>query len=1193
MKKEELFFLVLFVWFLFLVKEVNAITNTSEIRAWYIGDRIGNWDALAELAKDYKINMIVPGCLWLYGAMYPSKYAYQFYGTPPSRDELALALQAFHSRGIEVHCMMLVFFIWEGFPKDLPIPESWKAVNCENKTINWADPCHPKVRELIKNLTQELASNYDIDGFMFDYIRYDQTGYSEQESYSQYCKEWFENDTGIKVTNWPTDVCPGGQYHRQWMEWRVTPITKMVEDIRNWMLEIKPNLEFSAAVFTIFSRDAYAYWRWDIGQDTANWVGKNYLDMVNPMCYTPNVEDYKQYVTNSTRYFVGTKEGKIPIVIWTSSGALHTETTSEVLKSIIEACREVGCDGWIIWRYGGPENLNPETPDIRPTFQLLDLPDTFSLGSIKAFPSANEATIAWITDKPTTSKVEYSLSPLFVPNFTSGSWGSGFPYWDIVYNPGIILEDNTNVTVHKITLTNLQEGTTYYFRVQSKDDSGIVTSKVYNFTTGTGSYPITISGKVTDSENNLPVKAIVYCNNYGSVSDNNGNYAIKLKSGGSCDLTAESFGYITKKIPISFSGSITQNIILEPIKVSLKGRIVNKTGYPVQAEIKVYKDNNLISSTQTDSQGNYSFNLRIGTYDFEVKPLNFFASIRIPSVRIMRNEEGKIKEITFLDSNRISILADIETKQIIEIDPIKVKKVFYNGTEIGSDTSISSLKPNKWYYDFSKGKLYLKLDPYPKTECIHECCKNETNYYDKPCPSDKYCSNNVCKPKTSCPFECCINEEKYLDKLCPPPSYCVNRKCVEYSGYWKFDEGSGNIAYDSSGLGNNGTIYGATWSSDCISGKCLDFDGIDDYVKVPNSPTLTIDGEITLEAWVYLRGWNRAYPGIASKYYPRGYLLGIQNSTGKWTFWLRTKEGGLGIIWSDDLAEFNKWVHLAVVRDSNNIVKMYVNGTLQSTTITLKGSIAEPDRDFLIGQWDGYINGKIDEVIVYNRALSEAEIKAHANGNYQPLPKCSDGTGYGYCSLTKPYYCDNGSLIVKCSLCGCPSEQICAISEGKEVCISPAGKAKTFGNTNIGNSSTNVISKNFIYGSKFSLSEKALVTNISVYAYFGADYNRNYKAMIYSDSNGLPGALKGVSEEKHCNEAWKWYTFNFDPALVLNPGNYWLMVWSDVNWYILKYDPGGNHAYKSVTYGIPPNPFGSPDGTGNQSISIYATYLPI
>ena len=1179
--KKFIFFLILFsLLFALSIENVSAITNRSEIRGWYIAEaKNADWDLIAQTAKDYKINMLVPGCVWLYGAIYPSKYAYQFYGTPPSRDELALALEAAHSRGIEVHCLMLVFFIWEGFPKDLPIPEEWKAVNCNNETVNWADPCHPKVREFIKNLTTELAANYDIDGFMFDYIRYDQTGYSAQESYSIYCKEWFENDTGIHVENWPTDVCSGGPYHRQWMEWRVTPITKIVENVRKWMLAIRPDLEFSAAVFPIFSSNAYAYWRWDIGQDTANWIGKDYLEFVAPMGYTNDVSNYKQYLTNSTKYFVGGPEGKIPVVRWTSS-AVHP-TTPEQLKSKIEACREVGCDGWVIWKYGGPGSPDSSTPDLRPYFQIIDLPDTFSLGNIRAFSTSTEAVVTWITDKPTNSKVEYNSSPLFVSYLTSGSWGDGFPYWDVKHIPGLVVEDNSNVTTHSITLTGLQPNTTYYFRVQSEDESGIVTSKVFNFTTGTGTYPISITGTVRDSETGSPIRAIISCGNSGNVSGADGRYIIKLKSPGSCNLRAESFGYRTKSIPISFSGSITQDIDLEPIKISIKGKLKDKHENPVQAEISAYQDGNLIASTQTDSEGNYNLQLRQGIYSIRFKVLGTNLWLEFPSINLLTNLTDKIKEVTIESSNKVSFIIDIGTNEVTRVNVAKPTRVLMNGTEIGNAISLSTLKSNQWYYDSVNGKLYLKLDPYPKTECIYECCKNEEHYYDKSCPLDQYCEDRICKPKMECPFECCVNEELYLNKSCNPPEYCVERKCVEYSGYWKFDEGSGNIAHDSSGLGNNGTVYGANWTSNCMSGYCLDFDGVDDYVFVPNSSSLIISDEITIEAWVYPRGWSGKYPGIVAKYYPRGYLLGIHNSSRSWYFWLRT-EGGLGIIWSDSPVELNKWVHIAVVRDSNGKMRMYINGTLQQRTTTLTGSIAEPDRDFLIGEWDGNFDGIIDEIRVYARALSEEEILYHA---HEFDPKCSDGTPYGFCSKTKPLYCKDGSLISNCSLCGCPEGQAC---DGLE-CIPISSVLKTFGKTDVG-TNTWVVEKNNITGCKFNLPEDAGLRSVSIYFYSGS--GDNYKAAIYDSG----GNLKAVTEQRTWpyGKTWSWETFNFSTPVFLPAGDYYITFWGDGG-VILAYDSSMfDQTFINTT--VPYNEF--PDRIVkereyNYNMSMYVTYSPV
>jgi hypothetical protein len=68
-------------------------------------------------------------------------------------------------------------------------------------------------------------------------------------------------------------------------------------------------------------------------------------------------------------------------------------------------------------------------------------------------------------------------------------------------------------------------------------------------------------------------------------------------------------------------------------------------------------------------------------------------------------------------------------------------------------------------------------------------------------------------------------------------------------GVWHFNEGTGSIAYDSSGNHNHGTIYGANWIAG-ISETALSFDGLKDYVEVPNSLGLNITGNISVEAWM-------------------------------------------------------------------------------------------------------------------------------------------------------------------------------------------------------------------------------------------------------------------------------------------------------------------------------------------------------
>ena len=62
-------------------------------------------------------------------------------------------------------------------------------------------------------------------------------------------------------------------------------------------------------------------------------------------------------------------------------------------------------------------------------------------------------------------------------------------------------------------------------------------------------------------------------------------------------------------------------------------------------------------------------------------------------------------------------------------------------------------------------------------------------------------------------------------------------------GAWDLDEGTGGTITDHSGIGNNGTIFGdLDWSSG-YTGNGIQFDGVDDYVEIPASPSLDINGD--------------------------------------------------------------------------------------------------------------------------------------------------------------------------------------------------------------------------------------------------------------------------------------------------------------------------------------------------------------
>jgi len=376
-------------------------------------------------------------------------------------------LNAFHPLGIKVHVS------WNLLIGGRTSPEDMRAIKYDGTPVYWGCPTKQATRDFIKNVVQKIAS-YDIDGFMFDYARYA----TAEICYCSECKEKFQEWLGENVTDW-TPFYPDGARYNEYLNWRCEPITELVSLVREWMLDVNPDLEFSAAVWPL-GDDCPIYWKKFLGQDTADWIRNSYLNFVCPMQYTNNVDEVKMRIRDQQKYWTAGKEGQLPMYVLVTNGINELYTVDE-FKAVVDAVREAGADGWIVWRYGGPGNYPGDNrTDIRPYLEALEMPETFILSNIKVSVSQTEAIINWITNKPTTSKVEYNTSMLFNWSLKSSS---DIYYWYPEYIPGNIIENNETAVFHEITLENLLPGTKYYFRVQSKGESGIVTSKVLIFTT--------------------------------------------------------------------------------------------------------------------------------------------------------------------------------------------------------------------------------------------------------------------------------------------------------------------------------------------------------------------------------------------------------------------------------------------------------------------------------------------------------------------------------------------------------------------------------------------------------------------------------------------------------------------------------------------------------------------------------------
>ena len=192
----------------------------------------------------------------------------------------------------------------------------------------------------------------------------------------------------------------------------------------------------------------------------------------------------------------------------------------------------------------------------------------------------------------------------------------------------------------------------------------------------------------------------------------------------------------------------------------------------------------------------------------------------------------------------------------------------------------------------------------------------------------------------------------------------------------KFDEGTGLKAYDLSQYRNHGTIHGATWTQGKF-GKALSFDGVDDYVEVPDSASLDITDEITIEAWVNVREKDgEQYPVQKHGAYGMFVRTDMYNGGFWWNIWWEVEGPEWKYVNNLNPLFLNKWCHLVWTFDGT-YVKSYVNGELKGTWDRSGRKIAVSAYPLYVGQSGGgsWFNGTIDEVRIYNRALSEEEIK--------------------------------------------------------------------------------------------------------------------------------------------------------------------------------------------------------------------------
>ena len=197
---------------------------------------------------------------------------------------------------------------------------------------------------------------------------------------------------------------------------------------------------------------------------------------------------------------------------------------------------------------------------------------------------------------------------------------------------------------------------------------------------------------------------------------------------------------------------------------------------------------------------------------------------------------------------------------------------------------------------------------------------------------------------------------------------------------------TGYTLLDRSGYGNHGTLTNMDAGTDWVGGPrgpVLDFDGVNDFIEVPNSSYLNFEtNDFSVSGWFYVKTITGVYSSFFSENNPgpgaRQFWFRQETLTGVIRFATEDSSGLTSTQTTAGAITINQWMHLAVRRASTELA-IFKNGSLLSSATGSIRNVSSPSSFVIARQSVSYLIGLADDIKAYNRALTPAEIRLLAS----------------------------------------------------------------------------------------------------------------------------------------------------------------------------------------------------------------------